>query len=275
MGFEPQLLPEEVELAFEGRYKSVAKLAAGGQGLVLRAQEPHCESSVAVKIYFPGSHPERTRREIAALGRIQSPHLVRLQEAGMVRIRGEECFFVVTDFIHGKSLADVLHDGPIDWRTTLTVGEHVARAIELIWSERIVHRDVKPPNIMCSSDASFVLIDLGVARHLSLGSLTTMGKTWGSEGYMSPEHAKAARQLSCKSDVFSLGIVLQQCLAGKHPTGFDQMRLMFGSVRTESIRAHLPLEFAAIINRMVSVTPEVRPRPTELIEVFQKLSRSI
>lgn len=117
----------------------------------------------------------------------------------------------------------------------------------------------------------FVLIDLGVARHLSLGSLTTMGKTWGSEGYMSPEHAKAARQLSCKSDVFSLGVVLQQCLSGKHPTGFDQMKLMFGGIRTASLCAHAPAELAAIIDRML----EVRPKPAELVEILRDLGRSL
>lgn len=105
---------------------------------------------MAVKIYFPGSHPERTRREIAALSRIQSPHLVRLRESGSVVIRGKECVYVVTDFIDGKPLSDLLHDGPTDWRTAAMAGEHIASAIDLLWNERIVHRDVKPPNIMCS-----------------------------------------------------------------------------------------------------------------------------
>ena len=92
---------------------------------------------------------------------------------------------------------------------------------------------------------------------------------------MSPEHSKAMRQLSCKSDIFSLGIMLQQCITGRHPTGFDQNKLRFGGVLTASLCSNVPVELARIIDSMVANRPEIRPGPGEATSAFDALMKAL
>lgn len=119
--------------------------------------------------------------------------------------------FVATEFIEGEVLSAVLSRGHLPTGQVARIGREIALAIAALWVERLVHRDIKPNNIMFAHNGRAVLIDLGVARHLSLGALTTLGKTWGTDGYMSPEQANALRQLSCKSDIFSLVSCFKSC----------------------------------------------------------------
>src|SRR5262249_35827038 len=147
---------------------------------------------------------------------------------GHVNVRGQKCMFVATEFLEGDVLSNVIKRGPLGVKSAARIAADIALAIGALWMERIVHRDIKPQNIMLKHNGRAVLIDLGVARHLSLGALTTVGKTWGTEGYMSPEQANAVRQLSCKSDLFSLGIVLQESVLGTHPTAYNQLALSGG-----------------------------------------------
>src|SRR5205823_12550809 len=118
---------------------------------------------------------------------------------------------------------------------------------------------LKPYNIMLRPDGQAVLIDLGVARHIALDSLTTYGKTWGTEGYLSPEQARIVRSLTCKSDVFALGVVVQESLLGRHPTARHQQQLVAGGPATASLQAGLPTEFIALVDRMVHRDPVRRP----------------
>jgi eukaryotic-like serine/threonine-protein kinase len=267
MPFDPLLQASEVELVFKGRYSGLEPVFVGGQGSVFKAQSaisPNRSIEVALKIYSPDQLAERTDREVAALRRLNSPNLVRLHDSGRISLRGEDCIYVATDFIQGRVLSDLIQAGPLSIRQAARIGTEIAGAIDLLWSERIVHRDIKPPNIMVRNSGSSVLIDLGVARHLSLDSLTAAGMTWGTAGYMSPEHAMARRQLSCKADVFSLGIVLQQCILGRHPTNGRQDLLMGGGVAISSSRIALPDDFSRLLNLMVERDPVRRPLPSEL-----------
>jgi serine/threonine-protein kinase len=115
---------------------------------------------------------------------------------------------------------------------------------------------------MMSTQGRAVLIDLGLARHLKLESLTSMGKTWGTIGYLSPEQTEAQRALTCKSDIFSLGLVLQESLLGRHPTGRNQNLLLSGGVPTDRIIKNVPPYFSALIDSMLQKSPIKRPLPS-------------
>jgi serine/threonine protein kinase len=275
MSFNPPLTPDEVEEAFKGQFSGLTSLSTGGQGTVFRAllkRTPADSVDVALKIYHLNQVQERTRREIAALRRLASPHIVALIDEGVIALRNLECRFIATAYIAGQSLRETLKVEPLQLDDGAHLGISLARAIELIWSYRIVHRDIKPENVMTAADHIFVLIDLGIARHLELSTLTAAGTTWGTVGYMSPEQAMARKQLSCKTDVFSTGIVLQEALLGRHPTGGRQDALLFGGPPTASVIPTLPRGFCDLIDRMVSKEPHRRPTPGDIVEGLGSLT---
>jgi serine/threonine protein kinase len=271
--FNPQLTTAEVEAAFAGDFVSIQQIpnGEGGQGIVFKANPSIADISyVALKIYFPGSVSERAKREVEAMKRITCETLVKLHSSGHVTIRGQRCMFLATEFVNGELLTGIVARGPLIKRKAAQVGHDVALAIEAIWRARIVHRDIKPNNIMHTTNERSVLIDLGVARHLSMSPLTTLGKTWGTEGYMSPEQSLALRTLSCKSDIFSLGIVMQELFLGQHPTGYDQILLANGGIPTATMLPNLDVELIGLLDSMLRINPHLRPNPFDVARVLKK-----
>lgn len=270
MGFDPPLSLAEAVKAFGKRYSVTEQVFTGGQGAVFKATPTGVDLVVALKIYFPEQMSERTEREIAALHRLKSPAVVRLFDSGKVAIRGLECLYVATDFIEGEPLSDTIRRYAMPREDVARLGVDIATAIDALWRERIVHRDIKPPNIIRAEDGRGVLIDLGVARHLTLNTITSAGVTWGTLGYMAPEHVKAQRQLTCKADIFSLGIVLQECLLGRHPVNRRQDLLQAGGPSCRSLGVAIPEKFGAIVDAMVHREAFRRPLPIDVINDFRQ-----
>ncbi|MCC6765249.1 MAG: serine/threonine protein kinase [Deltaproteobacteria bacterium] len=266
MAFAPALTLAEVTTALAADFAMVSEVAVGGQGAVFKGSpigNPSLE--VAVKIYVGNQVDERTDREIAAIRGFRSPTIVTMHSAGQCVLRGNTHRYLATEFISGAPLDRLIANGPLSISDTAKIARDVATAIEIIWQARIVHRDVKPSNILVRPDGSAVLVDLGVARHLQLASLTTWGKTWGTEGYLSPEQMRGLRNLTCKSDIFGLGLVVQEAIGGRHPTLGNQRALLNGGRMTSSISPNLPHEFVALVDAMVNGRPVVRPLPREVI----------
>lgn len=198
MPFDPPLSCEEVEVVFGNLFGDIAHLPCGGQGAVFKCTHQESNEMVALKIYFTDQVEQRTQREIDLMKRINGETLVKLVGSGEIIIRDAKCIFTATKYIDGKVLSDVIGQEEISISTTARCGYGIAKAIQLLWEERIVHRDINPKNIMLTDELA-ILIDLGVARHLDLQNLTAPGCSWGTCGYLSPEQAKAVRQLSYKS----------------------------------------------------------------------------
>lgn len=251
-----------MQAAFGSRFTIIESIAAGGQGAVFRALSGDGVGQVALKVYFEDQIEERTRREIVALQSIIGDTIVKLADEGRCDLRGQPCIFIATSYIAGETLAALISRGPLDESVAARVGHDIALAVGMLWAKRIVHRDIKPSNIMITSTGRAVLIDLGLARHLDLSPLTSVGKTWGTEGYLSPEQAKGFL-LSCKSDIFALGIVLQESLLGRHPTARRQLPLLEGGPRTSGLRAGLSAALVTLIDSMVHKSPLRRPLPQE------------
>ncbi|MEQ1871389.1 MAG: protein kinase [Vicinamibacterales bacterium] len=197
--FNPPLDDGEILAAFPGVYSRAASVYAGGQGAVFRAER--LDGSVgALKIYVPDAAAqveERTAREVEALEHIARPTIVTLDGHGTVTIRGDQCRYVCTTFIDGVTLASRATTPGIGMplEQVARIGHDIADAVEALWARpyRIVHRDIKPQNIMLSTSGNAVLIDLGIARHTTLESLTLTGGAWGTPGFMSPEQATARK----------------------------------------------------------------------------------
>jgi serine/threonine protein kinase len=121
-------------------------------------------------------------------------------------------------------------------------------------------------------DRDAVLIDLGIARHLLESSITAPQMTWGTVGYLSPEQAQASRNLSCASDIFSLGVTLQESLLGRHPTNRDQFRLLTNAPKTATLLPNAPPQMIRLIDQMIAPRPAYRPLPSNLATEFAALA---
>lgn len=276
--FDPPLDAREVAVAFPGRYVELELLKAGGQGAVFRAHrvlQNGAARVVALKLYASSQLEERTEREIESLRQIDAPQIVRLVDTGRVRIRGAECVWLETEFIDGSSLADRIAREPLSEAECIAIVRDIAKAVVTLWDRRIVHRDIKPENVMIRPNGGAVLIDLGVARHLTMEALTTYGMTWGTQGYLSPEQFRAVRALTSKSDIFALGVVAQEALLGRHPTVGNQRLLMTSRVAIELRCPEISVAAAALLNAMTASDPIRRPRPEQVVTRCEEILRSL
>lgn len=267
--------PAEISQSLGGRFAIKHRLGPGAQGVVYAAHRRSApdgspaDDQVALKIYTDPQHEERIRREIDSMSRIRDPALATLIEHGTVVLSGTTLMYCAWEFIKGTPLNERIATGPLTPEVAAVIGRDVARAIAQIWKERIVHRDINPKNIMLrTGDREAVLIDLGVARHLGHTSLTAAGFSWGTLGYLSPEQAQAVRSLTCKSDVFALGITLQEALLGRHPTNGLQAALNSGGPRTAVCAPRVPAGLARVIDSMLRERPVERPLPEQLSTEF-------
>ena len=256
-----------VERSLGGAFTALTLLQSqGAQGAVFRAIAQD-GSDVALKIYNVDHVEERSAREVAAMQKLKRSTIVRLHSAGRITIEKNSYRYIATPFITGQALSDRISAGPLEVTAAARVVMDLADAVDELWIHRIVHRDVKPPNVIVKPDGHAVLIDLGVARHLDQKTLTVAGYTFGTPGYFAPEHI-GGRKLSCKADVFSAGIVFQEMLIGRHPTGERQDLLAAGGPRTSSIAHGVPSLIARLIDEMVAKRPYDRPTPSRIRAVL-------
>src|SRR5579871_480368 len=235
-----------VQVALGTRFHLAGPLRVGGQAVVFRATraaDPSGNSTsdeVAVKIYFDPSQDQRVEREIELMLQVRHVALGNLLEHQYLTINSRRYRCVIWEFVHGQALDQRLASVPVPTRVAAVVGRDTANALAAIWAKRVVHRDVNPKNIILrAGNTGSVLIDLGVAKYVDRTPLTSPGLTWGTRGYYSPEQLAGA-QLTCQSDVFSLGITLQEALRGSHPTGLNQDALRNGGPCTAIIAPATP-----------------------------------
>ena len=277
MPVNPFSVPD-VTTAFKGRYILGAELRVGGQGVVYRATRVShqdgtaCKDDVALKLHFDAKQDKRVEREVEAMKHLHHSALATLLEDGSVAIAGKQVRFIAWQFIEGEALDVKLSKGSLSDLQVSRIGADVTGAIVALWSRRIVHRDIAPKNIMIKLDGRAILIDLGGARHLDTTTITGAGLTFGTVGYFSPEQCRAERALTSASDVFTLAVVLLECLTGHHPTSFDQQQLVTtppsAHLRTPSVRK----ELKDVIDEMLRIRAPFRPQIDKLHARFEKLA---
>ncbi|MEZ6194785.1 MAG: serine/threonine-protein kinase [Planctomycetota bacterium] len=258
--FVAALLPDEIKIR--------EKLAEGGQAVVHRGTVGSIDA--AVKVYLPGQELERrVEREINALSNIDCPSLVKLLWSGEVLVSNQLRLSVVaTEYVDGEVLEQRISRRPLSGDEMGVVAFDVAQAVKAMWAKRIVHRDLKPANILIRANGRACVIDLGVARHLEQSSLTALNSTWGTRGYMSPEQARCIRQLSCKSDLYSLGVILLEAGTGFHPTTRDQFALMNMVFQRPLPDPVEQWKHAALIVQLLQQSPVKRPLPQAVLDLL-------
>lgn len=267
-------VPADIEAALARRYVVGAEIAVGGQGAVFKATRTSLPDGtavhdvVALKLHLNPKQDVRVEREVQAVQTILHPALAPLVEHGYCDIARKYTRYIAYEFVEGETLAARLTRGPLLESDVLDIGHDVSAAIAAIWSQHIIHGDIKPSNIMLRDGGGAVLIDLGAARYLDVDNSPAARKPFGTVGYFSPEQARGEKNLSCASDVFSLGVVMLQCLIGRHPTSYRQSAL------TNGIRAGRVAVSPALLSaleKMLSDRPAFRPNPAELSSYFQRL----
>ncbi len=194
------------------RYRLVGLLGRGGMSDVYEAIDEHNGTAVAIKIVRSGD-PALARRmaqEARALERVEHPGLVRLFDTGLEADQA----YLVMELVKGATLADSLRNGPLGAVPAAVLGARLADALACVHAHGIVHRDVKPSNILLTEDGDGKLGDFGIARLVDSTTLTLAGTTLGTAAYMAPEQLDD-HQVGPSADIWSLGIVLLECLTGR------------------------------------------------------------
>lgn len=261
---QSQLAPilEAMNRALAPTYRVEKMLKTGGQGSVFLAYEDG--RAVAIKLFKPDANAERLNREISLLSSLNHPNLVRLLNYGTMQILEATVAYVVYEFLSGGDLCQYASPDSrrLDARTLCAIGMQIGSVIETLWSrpERIVHRDVKPANVIEAEHGRFVLVDLGLARHIDLSDLTREGAGVGTPGYMSPEQEAGRRSLTIRADVFSLGVTLHELAMKVHP--FNGEQELIRSTDPPNIctqRADLPERLGYLVKAMMRRVAVDRP----------------
>ena len=221
-----------------GRYKILSIIGQGAMGVVYRAIDPMIDRTVAIKtVNLNLSRDEieefeaRFRQEIKAAGRLNHPNIVTIYDVG----RNEDMAYMAMEYLEGKELKDILleSDGPPAVATTVDWIAQIAQGLGFAHENDIVHRDVKPSNIMVVRGGFAKITDFGIARMPSSAVKTMTGLILGSPRYMSPEQV-IGRTLDHRTDIFSLGVVLHEALTGVPPFDGDNVNaIMYATVNTQ------------------------------------------
>jgi hypothetical protein len=248
-------------------YRILELIGRGGMGEVFLAQDEALDRRVAIKrIAAPltGEAAARSRflREARAMAGIEHPHVVRVYALG----EAEGQPYVVMEYVPGVTLAARLARGPLGLEEALRIAREVTQALDAAWSRGIVHRDVKPANILLDRQDHAKVADFGLARLPREGDpeATGSGTVVGTAHYISPEQARG-EEVDFRSDVYSLGIVLYERLGGRKPfTGRSPMEVMARQLSDSlpplrEARPDVPSELATLVESMTAKIPAARP----------------
>lgn len=242
-------------------------LGVGTVGTIYKAIDKRSGLPVAVKILLPAvmSDPivvPRFEREMFILEKLSHPNIVAYFGGG----KNDNQLFYVMELVEGATLKEILADcGKLTWQETITVARQVASALQHAHNHGIIHRDLKPANLFLTKDGRVKLGDFGIARDLGMADITTSGLTVGTNAYMSPEQITGDRRISGKTDLYALGCVMFEMLAGRPPfEGANFAQLFEQHLRTpppgvRQFNADCPPELEALILRLLEKDPEKRP----------------
>ncbi len=212
--------PQTSMLGRFGDYELLHEIAHGGMGVVYKARQVSLNRVVAVKMILRGNLAsnediERFTREAKAVAKLTHPQIVVIHDVG----RCDDQYFYSMEFVEGRSLADVIRSGPVSGRKAAEYVEQVARAIHFAHQNGVVHRDVKPSNVLVDDRGRARVTDFGLAKHVDRGDdLTLTGQIVGTPAYMAPEQITNRRgEIGPACDIYGMGALLYELLTGRPP----------------------------------------------------------
>ena len=249
-----------------GRYLLEERIAAGGMAAVWRAHDEVLARTVAVKVLHghlaaDEAFRERFRREAIAAAKLTHPAVVSVYDTGA----DGDAVYLVMEYVDGVTLKDVIAEsGALTPGEAATIGEKVARGLAYAHDRGLVHRDVKPANILIGHDGSVKVADFGIAKAEETGDdLTNTGMVLGTAAYVAPEQI-TAQVIDGRADQYALGCVLYEALAGRQPFKGDNavttaaQRLDHAPLPLRQVRADVPKELSAVLDRALARDPADR-----------------
>ena len=250
------------------RYELKQQIGRGGMAEVRLARDLLLDRPVAIKILYPEhavdpNFVERFRREAQAAANLNHPNIVSVYDWG----KYESTYFMAMEYVPGRTLAEYLRANTrIEPDEAATIGIEVARALAFAHRNGVVHRDIKPANILIANTGEVKVADFGIARAMNAPAenhLTQAGSVMGTATYFSPEQAQGA-QPDPRSDLYSLGIVLYEMVAGKPPfSGENPVSIAYKQVHENpqplnQLVLDIPKPFEAIVARLLAKNPDLR-----------------
>ncbi len=273
-----------------GRYRLVEPLGEGGMGTVWEARDEKLDRPVAVKLISllsgGGSHATEARarflREARLTARLQHPHIVTLHDVGEAVVEGQATPFLVMELLRGQGLDVLLRRGDVTPRDTARWGSQVAGALAEAHGAGVMHRDVKPSNIMVTASGDVKVLDFGIARaadpYATADRLTQTGFIVGTPAYMAPEQARGRPEP--RSDLYALGCVIFELLTGRRPfeapdtMGYLSAHLTDDPPAPGSLVPGVSADWDGLVLRLLEKDPDRRhASAVELEAVLRQLAR--
>ena len=259
-----------------GRYRLVHRLGSGGMGTVWHAHDERLDRPVAIKrIPLDDGENPRAEREALAAARLSHPAIVALYEAG----HDDEAWWLVSELVHGSTLGDLERDGALSDLDVVRIGIDLCTALEHAHARGVVHRDVKPGNVMVADDGATKLTDFGIAHLADSGALTRTGDVVGTIAYMAPEQAEG-RRITTAVDLYALALVLYEAFSGTNPIraegpGATARRVGMQLPPLRRLRRDLPDDLCEAIDVALDAEPSERGTVAELREALQDAERQV
>ncbi len=254
-----------------GPYEIVARIGAGGMGVVYRAHDERLQRDVAIKIFPPGVQIDerarrRFRKEAMALAQLSHPHIATVYDVG----EDDGTEYLVMEYVPGQTLSERLKSGPLPASEAVSLAGDVAEALEESHRHGVIHRDLKPGNIIVTPNGHAKVLDFGLAKLLapedSQGPTLSLVETLGPVGtpyYMSPEQAECGA-IDDRTDLWSLGVVLYESLSGKRPFDGNGAVGVLRAISEQNpkpvreFRSSVPEELERIVARALEKDPSKR-----------------
>ncbi|MDQ3778348.1 MAG: protein kinase, partial [Actinomycetota bacterium] len=264
-----------INTLFDGRYRILRKLGTGGMANVYLAEDEELGRRVAIKILndrhaSDDQFVERFRREAKNAAGLSHPNIVSIYDRG----EAEGTYYIAMEYLEGRSLKDrIVAEGPLPTSAAIECTRQILRAVGFAHRRGIVHRDIKPHNVLLAQDGSerrFKVTDFGISR-TAASQMTEAGSIVGTAQYLSPEQARGA-PVDQRSDVYSVGIVLYELLTGKLPfTGETPLEIAMKHLSEvpkspSSLRPEISPDLDMIVLRALAKDPEDRFQSAEEME---------
>lgn len=241
-----------------------AEVGSGGQGVACRGDLAGAD--VVIKVLNPAVFNAVAWKHAEDAATLRHPNVVPIEAADRITIAGQDYHYIVMPYIDGRSLSRELAGGRPSLDTAVRWAAQLADALEAFHALQRIHRDVKPDNVMVDAADNLVLIDLELVRYDEFPTVT--GRWMLSQGYAAPEHA-VSNQSEVRSDLFSLGIVIYEMLAGHHPfgagSGIDRQNRINAGELPQALAATVPGEIASLVRRLLAPRLLDRPRSASAI----------
>jgi len=252
------------ERIFGQRYKLMEKIGSGGMANVYKGEDAVLNRVVAIKILHDqfcndASFVARFKQEAQSAANLTHPNIVNIFDWG----KEGDSYYIIMEYLKGQNLRDYIADaGHLTWQEACDVAVQVANALAFAHKNDVVHRDIKPHNIIITRDGTVKVTDFGIAR-AGVSAMTQTGAILGTAHYISPEQAQG-QNADARSDLYSLGIVLYEMLAGSAPfSGDNPVTIAMKHVQEKipsikSVNPNVPDSVASVINKLLAKNPEER-----------------